>query len=854
MKQSRRIRTPRTETGAVRPVARAIRVMAIALIMMCVSLLGAMSPNFAWADEGVQEPAHAKSLVDNGDGTYTVNLDVAGSVSEESRDRGPVDVVLVMDSSGSMKGSRWDTAKSAASALANKLLSDNADGAIQMAVIDFDTTASVMNFNSGWWGNRRNWTTSAQEVTNSFNLMSPSGGTNWEDALQEANALSSGRSGAKKYIIFMSDGDPTYRISSVQTGDKPWNKDEDDDGGWFQPSGVHGNGNNDPYHANYNSAVNEANKRNGATLYVVETANTNTMGQFAEDTQGQYFNGKTTSDLTASFDAIIQQITRSTAFGHVKITDTLSQWAEFAAVTNGAVNATDEPSFTYQISNDGGETFLAWDGAPAATYENGTITWDLSSLAALNNGTVYRIGFTIRANQKAYDDAATDNPQTNGAVMEDGETPADNNGKEVAEGNQPVGYFSNGEAKLSYAIATRESQEGDWEYSDEKESNYNKPVMEVSPSKLTLSKIWDDNGLDHSGDNVTVQIKQEDADYKTVVLDSGNNWSAEVKVAAGWEGHTYTASESNVPENYKVSVDPQQGVSLIGSGVQTGQITVTNTLAAGDLSITKQVEDVTNGSAPTDASFTIQVKADEAAGKTYAIEGYGTESTVSFNRDGLLELDGITKGQTVTIKNLPEGTEFEVTEPKDKMPARFELKGITDNSGDEKDGKGSIEAKKTASVTLDNEYQGLCLRIYKYEITDGNESPLSGASFKVTGVNNYSKDGVTDSSGFTSFSGLGNGTYTISETRVPAGFTQAPERTLVISGNSATLSYVDSTGATQTSTMDAVDGIFSIEIENSKVASLPTTGGSGTVLISAVGVSMVAAAGYFLIRRFKLSR
>ena len=61
----------------------------------------------------------------------------------------PADVVLVMDSSGSMAGQRWNTATAAATALAQKLLtSENAalpvDEQVQMSVVDFDTTASNM--------------------------------------------------------------------------------------------------------------------------------------------------------------------------------------------------------------------------------------------------------------------------------------------------------------------------------------------------------------------------------------------------------------------------------------------------------------------------------------------------------------------------------------------------------------------------------------------------------------------------------------------------------------------------------------------------------------------------------------
>ncbi|MDD5807361.1 MAG: hypothetical protein PUD02_08515, partial [Eggerthellales bacterium] len=46
-------------------------------------------------------PATSKTVVDNGDGTYTMSLSVTGQ-SQSSAEASPVDVIVVLDTSGSM--------------------------------------------------------------------------------------------------------------------------------------------------------------------------------------------------------------------------------------------------------------------------------------------------------------------------------------------------------------------------------------------------------------------------------------------------------------------------------------------------------------------------------------------------------------------------------------------------------------------------------------------------------------------------------------------------------------------------------------------------------------------------------
>ena len=190
-------------------------VLACALAAALALVLGAALPaTYAYAaDVSLDEPDHAKTVTDNGDGTYKLSLTVKGD-SQSSFESTPADVVLVIDTSGSMNDNgKFDNVKRAAKTLIDELLTgDNAkfdaSKQIQVSVISFDTRAS----------NPTSFTANAGDATQAIDALKAEGGTNWEEALQKANAQNSGRTDARKYVVFFSDGAPTYRISSVQTG------------------------------------------------------------------------------------------------------------------------------------------------------------------------------------------------------------------------------------------------------------------------------------------------------------------------------------------------------------------------------------------------------------------------------------------------------------------------------------------------------------------------------------------------------------------------------------------------------------------------------------------------------------
>ena len=368
--------------------------------------LGIATPTAALAENAGsvvdRTPAHSKTIADNGNGTYDLTLSVTGD-TEQSSSAKPVDVVFVVDVSSSMNDtvsgwrgkSRMKAAHDAAATLANSLLTgENANKQIQISVVTFGTNAQVAT----------GFTSDPSVVANAVPTAAGGNqGTNWEGGLELANAQTSGREGAEKHIVFLSDGNPTYRVSPMgYTETDEGGLFRTDEGGFFgwkyypqvdhkENDNLYGFGNSDTDDGRcYAAAKAEANNRNGANLFVVSVAkDADKMQSFATDTAGTFLDGTTADNLASAFSQIGQVITKSAGYKDVKIVDQLTQWVEGTAVDGSIENA------RYAKNGE------AWNAAPPATINGGNLSWDLSGLGTLEKGVTYSVTFTIRPSDAA---------------------------------------------------------------------------------------------------------------------------------------------------------------------------------------------------------------------------------------------------------------------------------------------------------------------------------------------------------------------------------------------------------------------------------------------------------------------
>lgn len=154
--------------------------------------------------------------------------------------------------------------------------------------------------------------------------------------------------------------------------------------------------------------------------------------------------------------------------------------------------------------------------------------------------------------------------------------------------------------------------------------------------------------------------------------------------------------------------------------------------------------------------------------------------------------------------------------------------------------------------------------VYSYGImvnkVDKENKPLSGAEFTLSananGSNpitfvgsdgNYhkatsSESGVTeievDSNGLLTLSGLDVGTYYLTETKAPGGYVKLTNPVVITITDAAPNGLVDD-GTSGDAGTDGADGYYELDVVNSKGFTLPSTGGMGTVLFTAIGIVLM---------------
>ena len=582
-------------------------------------------------DTSTLQPANSKSIakIEGGDGDqYALHLTASGDSSSSTVTAAvPADIVLVLDKSGSMENSNRDTnAKNAATALASKLLTAAnaalpAERQVQMAVVTFSDRARTTS----------NFTTSAGNISTAVSAW-PSGGTNWEDALKTANDLSSGRSGVQKHIVFLSDGNPTFRITSY-SGCFKWswlgqgweshpeygtqaeceanNKWLDQSYQWkTDPDGsdgnIHGEGNDDSYGYNYAAALSEANKRGNAALYVVKvSADANKMSDLAKEANavtGKEYDGTSADNLTKAFEQIYNTITTTAKIRAYSITDTLSQWVDpvdFADVANGT-NITQ-----YVTATNNGATVSGY----TAVYnvdDNGnrtiTVTFNNGNGMIVDKNETIDVSFKVKPSDAAYADYASKQQ-----YLDTGEA---NTGNESA-GKQ--GYFSNAGAHLNYCVVTSvNDQESEC---TQQTLDYAKPVVQVRLGQITINKVWSDGASKHASDAVTVQLQrtktgeavaQAEKVGDPITLNASNNWTA--TIGRLQPGYTYSVAETSEDSRYAVSyqygnaASNATGVDLTKAMVWQSDgnggnmtATLTNTLKSATLSNVITVQKILEG-------------------------------------------------------------------------------------------------------------------------------------------------------------------------------------------------------------------------------------------------------------------
>ena len=122
-------------------------------------------------------------------------------ITHFSNERVPVSLGLVVDTSGSMAGEKWDNARSALDRFLLELL--GADD--EVFLYQFDSDPFLL----------QGWTTDRARLSRAMSRIVPRGGTAMYDTLAEAVPLADSGRNRKKAIVVISDGNDTHSSTAV---------------------------------------------------------------------------------------------------------------------------------------------------------------------------------------------------------------------------------------------------------------------------------------------------------------------------------------------------------------------------------------------------------------------------------------------------------------------------------------------------------------------------------------------------------------------------------------------------------------------------------------------------------------
>lgn len=177
-----------------------------------------------WTDKSVFDNTYTFTSDDNaglsgetiekGDSDFLVSLSALSSTSnlkEMVKTSQPLDIVLVLDTSGSMSGSKMTNLKNAANNFIDATAENNRgleqNQQTRLAIVQFASGANTLQ--------QLNYVTdqNAQQYKNTINGFRANGATYAEEGLQRAQSVldRGGRADVQQIVIFFTDGEPNHR-------------------------------------------------------------------------------------------------------------------------------------------------------------------------------------------------------------------------------------------------------------------------------------------------------------------------------------------------------------------------------------------------------------------------------------------------------------------------------------------------------------------------------------------------------------------------------------------------------------------------------------------------------------------
>lgn len=527
-------------------------------------------------DEPEASLSHEKYIKRNVDGTYDITLNASGTVGSKTNPA-KVDIVLIVDTSGSMDDDKkLATTKDAIQSLVDVFNAKGDSVDVKYKLVTFARYASIVT----------NQWVDGNTLYDKVKSLKADGGTNYDQGFQKGKtAIDSARAEAKKVVIFLTDGQPTYygtkpsgrgNATSTKTLTTALNSAATIACTYFYAVGiglpdkvkVYSDDDRDHTRDEYIDQ-NYKNLTGQGVLDLIKNkvnAATKDAWNLTKDANGTY------SSLTNKFQQIAGQ-TLTAACSNVVITDQLSDYVDVTdnsklrvkvAERNTAGAYSDKYSQDFALDVTGNNANVTVDGETIATVSYNATTktaiLDFTDSYKLKADYYYYLTITnVIPNKTAFNqyaennysygttvgDASTD--EGTGGYFATGDAKQATTGK-ITSSVQP-GFFSNAKATVSY-----KNKESGSTITEE----YAKPVVQVQT--IPVKKVWSGAEPD-DGTKILVQLVDQDGspvDGKILELSKDNKWQNKLVVEKASKYDKYSYRELVADEKGSITYQNQK--------------------------------------------------------------------------------------------------------------------------------------------------------------------------------------------------------------------------------------------------------------------------------------------------------
>lgn len=500
---------------------------------------------------------HEKYISKNDNGTYDITMNVSGRVETQTQ-KADIDIVLLLDVSSSMeKNNKWTNTQNAVSSLVDAF----------NAKTDVNTRYQLVTFGTQAKSETSNWV-NGNQIKNRVQSISikDSQGTNYDQGLQNTASVLKKKddsSNAKKVVIFLTDGKPTYYGTSGYYGNSVKGRGSETSRNTLNAAleaakqincdqfyGV-GIGLEDeiPIYTyddpQWGYDPIESNKLSGLSILTSILNNATVSGR------KEAWNLTDSSELTSKFNDIAGSILTYN-FTNVTVRDTLSDYVDptqnsriqLKIVKLTSVGYADTGATEILLSDTSGEA-VTINGVDYGTvsYDSSskTATWSLGANYGLEQDTYYYMKITnVIPNQNAY------NEYKNNGYLNTGDTPTDagQGGYRAAAGGTSSGkegFYSNKSASVTYT----------WK-NESQTLPYPQPVVQAEGTDLDLKKTDMETGL---LDGAVFKLEKQTSDgnwqtepgYENIHVDNADSAIEIRKLLPG----QYRLIETKAPQGFQ---------------------------------------------------------------------------------------------------------------------------------------------------------------------------------------------------------------------------------------------------------------------------------------------------------------